>query len=137
MNVHSSKKIFLLSDDARCFNVVYDPNEDWKIQQVKTLDPTIKPGDFVVVETDTRHKMTVVEVKDEVEPDLESSALVRWVVCKVDVDGFKALKDRETATLAQISQVERRRKRAELREAMLADTDIKSLPIHDASAEAE
>ena len=95
MAFNYSKAIFLFAeDDARALLVDYQPKienagpdadprhrDNWKM--VKTLDPDIKKGDFVVVETDTRWGMTVVRVcETDVEPDLDEDEPIKWVVGK-------------------------------------------------------
>ena len=142
-----SRAIFLISDEVRALNVTYEPdvppvnnNRDGiKADRVlyKTLDPSIKKGDYVVVPTDTRHKMTVCQVDDEVDVDdvdLESSEEIKWIIGVVNRANFEDIKAQEGDAIAKIKKAEKRAKRAELRKKLLIDAkaedEIKALPIY-------
>lgn len=130
-----SRAVFLISDDIRCVMASYEVDHHGKPtseNEFKTLDPDIKIGDFVVVETDTRWKMTVCRVeKIDVDPDLDSNEPMRWVVDTVDRRAFNQASKQESDAMTAINQAERRKRRKELREAMaLNDEAIKSLPLY-------
>ena len=57
-----STAIFLISDEVRAINVTYERDGDAKRTLFKTFSKTIKIDDYVVVETNTRHHMTVCKV---------------------------------------------------------------------------
>ena len=133
-----SRSIFLISDDVRAVNVTYEDEEAAPRTMFKTFNPEIKVDDYVVVPTDTRHRMTVCKVVDvDVEPDLESASDMKWIVGIVDRADFESIRQQEEEAITKIKGAEKRRKRAELREALLADAEdeIKSLPIYTARAE--
>jgi len=128
-----STAIFLISDKARAIGVTYEPCEGANIIPYKTLDPDIKVGDYVVVPTTTRHKMTVCKVVEvDMEPDLDSNKEMKWLVGTVDPASVEEIKKQEEDAITAIRSAEKRRKREELREALLADTGdaVKALPIY-------
>ena len=128
-----STAIFLISDQARAVNVTYEKDEDAPKTMFKTLDPNIKVDDYVTVPTDTRHKMTVCKVVEvDVEPDLESSVEMKWIVGTVGTADFDQIKSQEGDAIARIKSAEKTRKRKELRDALLADvgSDLEKLPIY-------
>lgn len=127
-----STAIFLINNHARALKVTYEDGANPEI--VKTLDQTIKLDDYVVVETDTRHKMTVVKVVEtDVDFDLESSTKMRWIIGKVDTESFQMTLEREQEAIAAIKKAELRKKREDLRDNLLKDhlETVKSLPIAD------
>ena len=130
-----STAIFLINKHARAVLAVYEndyDNPSAKKTLFKTLDQSVSEGDFVIVETDTRHGMTVVKVVEaDVDVDFDSSAPVRWVVGKVDRAAHDQLRQQEEAAIKAIKSAELRKKREDLREAMFADhvETIKALPI--------
>ena len=130
-----SRAIFLISDDVRAVNVTYQDDEDAPRTMYKTLNQDIKVNDYVVIPTDTRHKMTVCKVVEvDVEPDLEASSDLKWVIGVVDRANFDAIWAQEQEAIDKIKAAEKRRKRAELRETLLEDAEesIKALPIYTA-----
>lgn len=132
-----STAIFLISDQARAVLVTYEQGENAARILYKTLDPRIKVDDFVVVPTDTRHHMTVCKVVEvDVEPDFDTRDDVKWIIGVVDTADFEDLTRQENDAIAKIKSAEKRRKRAELREALIADAedDLKALPIYTADA---
>jgi len=118
-----STAIFLISDDVKCVKAIYEPLEDnskAKSVPFKTFE-NLAVGDFVVVPTDTRHKMTVVKVVEvNVEPDLDDPTPIDWVICSADPGVHKALAANEAAMIEKIQSAEKRRKREELRESLRA-----------------
>lgn len=135
-----SRAIFLISDEVRAVNVTYESDENAPRTQFKTLDPNIKPDDYVVVPTDSRHHMTVCQVKEcDVEPDLESSATMKWIIGIVNRADFEEIERQEGAAISKIKSAEKRKRRQELREALLADMEedeVKALPVPGLKAKA-
>ena len=128
-----SNAIFLISDQARAVLVTYESDDTAPKTMFKTLDPNIKVDDFVTVPTGTRHKMTVCKVVEvDVEPDLESSTDMKWIIGVVNKADFDQIKSHESDAIAKIRSAEKARKRRELRDALLADVgeELKSLPIY-------
>lgn len=128
-----SMAIFLISEDVRAVMVTYEEGEDAPRTMYKTFDKSIKVGDYVTVPTNTRHKMTVCKVADvDIEPDVENETNVEWIIGMVDRANFEDISKQEDEAIRKIKSAEKRRKRAELRESLLADAedDLKSLPIY-------
>ena len=128
-----STAIFLISDRARAVMVTYEDHEGAPQTMYKTLDDRIKVDDYVVVPTSTRHHMTVCKVAEvDVEPDFDSAKDVEWIIGIVDTADFHDLKSQEGDAIAKIRSAEKRRKRKELRDALIADAedDLKALPIY-------
>lgn len=128
-----TRAIFLISDDVRAVMVTYEDTENAPRTMYKTFDQSIKVDDYVVVPTDTRHKMTVCKVVEvDVDPDIESGSKLEWLVGTVDRASFVDIKRQEDEAIDKIKSAEKRRKREELRKALLADVedDVKALPIY-------
>ena len=127
-----STAIFLISDDVRCIEVVYEATENAPRVRFKTMDKAVKVDDFVIVPSTTRHNITTAKVVAvDVEPDLESQAEMAWLVGVVSMVDFASIKSQEGDAIARIKRGELRRKKEELRETLLKDAgDLKSLPIY-------
>lgn len=141
-----STAIFLINNKVRAIHAIYEAIDEPaqrhgnppKVTMFKTLDQTIKVDDFIVVPTDTRHKMTVVKVTEtDVDVDFESSANVHWIIGRVDRRPYEDLLVREGETVKAIQSATRRKKRDDLRETMLADhvQDLKLLPMASMNGE--
>ena len=127
-----SRAIFLISDEVRAVYVTYEADEHASRSMFKTLDSSIKADDYVVVPTNTRHKMTVCRVAEvDVEPDLEGSDDLDWIIGVVNRADFEDIQRQENEAINKIKSAEKRRKRDELRKALLADAEdeLKALPI--------
>lgn len=129
-----STAIFLVNKSVRPVRVSYDPdvpkhNNPDKL--FKTLDPDLKKGDMVVVPTGTRHGMTVCKVEEiDFRVNFDTSAEYLWVIGKVDVDAYEAIKGQEATVVDRIGVAEENRKRAELAAALgLADVVLTDLDI--------
>ncbi len=132
-----SKAVFLISDDVRAVLVTYEkdePDRPAPRTMYKTFDTKIKVDDYVVVPTNTRHHMTVCKVvKVDVEVDLESSEDLDWIIGVVNRADFEKIKSQEGDAIARIKSAEKRKKREELRKALLDDVgekEIMALPIY-------
>lgn len=127
-----SKAIFLISDEARGILVTYENRDDAPRTLVKTLDPGISTGDYVVVETNTRHDMTVCKVVEtDIEVDLDGSEQVKWIIGKVQTADYDDLVRQENDAIDRIKSAEKRKRRNELKKALLEDAEeIKALPIY-------
>ncbi len=127
-----STAIFLINKHARAISATYEAEDNAKRTIFKTLDQDIAVGDFVVVPTDTRHKMTVVKVVEvDVDVDFDSTTTVHWVIGVVDRAYHEDLLKQESEAIKVIKSAELRKKRDELREAMFKDhlETIKALPL--------
>jgi len=133
-----STAIFLVSDRVRAISVTYDFGENANRTIFKSMNRKISVDDYVVIPTDTRHGMTVCKVVDvDVEIDLDQSATIEWIVGVVDTIDFKDIQNQEAEAIAIIKSAEKRRKRDELRESLIADTGdaLTTLPIFDPDKE--
>lgn len=135
--MNNSTAVFLINKDVRAVLTIYEAETPHsptaKRAMFKTLDQTIKAGDFVVVPTETRHKMTVVKVVEvDVEVDFESPVQVGWIIGTVERIDYEETLKRETAFIEAVKAAEKRKKQDELREALLKVVpvdEIKLLPI--------
>ena len=145
-----STAIFLVNANCRAISVSYEWCDDdgkfadgksTKTDTFKTLDPSIKKGDLILGETNSRHKLCVYKVVEtDIEIDLEKSDYIPWIVGVVDGSPLAKLKAMEDEMKAKIKEKDKQRKRAELAETMMKDygevirnlaianTDMKSLP---------
>lgn len=125
--------VFLINKNVRCVKVSYEPDRMSAADVLyKTLDPDIKKDDLVVVPTCTRHLMTVCKVTEvNVDVDFDSPTPMQWIVQRVDREAYQVVLDQENQALDVIKSAEHRRKREELRDALLKDqvATIKALPI--------
>lgn len=130
-----STAVFLINDNARAVLATYEATENAGRTMFKTFDKSIKVDDYVVVPTDTRHKLTVCRVVAvDVDVDFDSSTQIAWIVGKVDLADVTHIKQQEEAAIEAIKAAEKLKKRRELQESMnalLASTgaDIKLLTI--------
>ena len=132
-----TRAIFLISDDVRAIDCAYEadtPNREAERTTFKSLDAKIKVDDYVLVPTDTRHKMTVCQVKAvDVEADVEATADILWIIGVVDRANFEEITRQEGEAIATIKSAEKRRRRDELRKSLLVDAEaadaVKLLPI--------
>lgn len=138
ISVHSSRKIFVANENVRGILAIYDHEPADKPNSVKrtffkTLDDTIKTGDYLIVPSKTRHNMTTVKVVDtDVECDLADQTPIDWVVGKIDCRAYETVLSKEGEMLAVIRDAEKRKMRAELKAAVFADVpedQIKTLAI--------
>lgn len=140
MSMNFSTAVFLINDDVRAIRVSYEkPDSSGKypssaLRLMKTMHHDIRVGDYVVVPTSTRHNMTVVQVVEtDVEPDLDGTATIEWVIGRVNTSDYAQLKALEQSAIDRIKSAEKRRKREELRKSLLADlneADLKKLPLY-------
>lgn len=123
-----STAIFLINKAVRAIRVSYDQDganpgkAAGNLQLFKSFDTTLAVGDYVIVPTDTRWKMTVCRIEEvDVEVDLEAAAQVGWLVGRADRSGYDAVVAEEEHGIAAIKSAERRRKQEELVASLLAD----------------
>jgi hypothetical protein len=137
MMTNYSNAIFLLHDKARMMLGIFEAdasesNPTAKREPFKTLDPTIKEGDLVVVETFSRHNASVVKiVKADVPPNFSTTEQTRWIIQKVDSTMFAQLKEMEQQAIDAVKAAELKKERAELKKTMFADysEELNALPI--------
>jgi predicted Mrr-cat superfamily restriction endonuclease len=125
-----SKAVFLINKNARMVSGIYE--EGHAAELFKTFDATIKVDDLVVVQSDTRHNMTVVKITGvDVRFDMKSPEKVKWVVAKIDQDAYKTLLAQEEAIIDRIKSAEMNREREQLAKDLLKDdlTNLTSMPL--------
>ena len=124
--------VFLINKNVRAVVATYEAEDTAKRTVFKTLDQTLKIGDFAIVPTDTRHKMTVVKiVETDVDVDFDSTTPVAWIMGKIDRTEYDLTLAQEQEAIQVIKSAELRQKRDNLRKAMFADhvETLKALPI--------
>lgn len=132
-----STSVFLINDKVRAIACIYDEWVEGKPRPTaytfKTMDAAIKPGDFVIVPTDTRHKMTINKVIDvDVDVDFDSSTQLKWIIGVVDKSDYEQTLKMEASAIQAIQSAEKNHKRQELRAKILADNPaLKNLAIVD------
>lgn len=125
--------VFLINKHVRAIMATYEAEDGAKRTMFKTLDDSVKVGDFVTVPTDTRHKMTVVKVVEcDVDVDFDSATQVQWVIGEVDRAAYERTLAEEAQAIQAIKSAETQRKRDELRKTMFANhvETLKALPIY-------
>lgn len=130
--------IMLVNDNIRAVKCIYEPDSTngsamlSKRTLFKTLDKSIAIGDFVIVPSDMRHKMTTVKVVEvDAEVDFESSIQVDWIIGKISMANYTEINAAEELAIQAIKAAERTRKKNDLRAKLLehdAET-LKHLPI--------
>lgn len=131
--MHPSRMIFAISDTVQCVEVQYDPENGPSKTEHKTLIPDLAVDDMVVVQTRSRHKMTIGKVtRLNIEPDLDSSQEMLWAYSKVDAAAIGDLHQQEDDAIETIKKLERMKKRRELRDEWMAGNgeELKALPIY-------
>lgn len=130
--MNKTTAVFLINPNVRALRATYENKQGEEGEVFKTFDTDIKVDDLIVVETSTRHGMTVVKVVEtDVDVDVEAQTVVRWVVGKVDTAPYQMLIKQEEDALKKIQAAELRQKRERLREALFADQmdEIRALPL--------
>lgn len=128
-----STAIFLVNPDVRAIKVSYEVDAHGKgvkpYQTFKSLDPDLCVGEYVVIPTDTRHKMTVARVEEiEDDVDFDSPAQLDWIIDTIRTGAHEEVVRAETAAIEQIKSAEKRAKREELARKLIADNpDIQQL----------
>ena len=103
-----STAIFLINKNVRAVMCNYEPDAPDKKVMFKTLDMTLKVGDFVIVPTKTRHGMTVSKiVETDVDVDFDSAIPVCWVVAKVDAKDYEITLAQEAEAIQVIKSAEK------------------------------
>lgn len=120
--MHDSRRVFLLDPEPRCILATYEPeglapyDSKKERKEFKTFDETIVVDDFIVVPTDTRHKMTIMKVVEvDVDPDLESSKKVDWVVAKTSNSVYQDLLAQESKILDLVNAAKKKRLKAQMK----------------------
>ncbi len=124
--------IFLVRSDIRAVAVSYEVDHEGRGVKPfvlhKTPDPSVAVGDYVIIPTDSRHRMTVARVEEiDVEIDFASQVQIGWLVGPVDRSTFEAVTAMEGEAIVAIKSAEKRRAQEELRDKLIADNpDLKA-----------
>lgn len=130
--MHDSTIVLLINDNARALKVEYEDGGSQMI--VKTLDQSIQVDDLVVVQSGTRHFMTVAKVVEaDFDINYDTQGEVKWIVQKIDRESFQGILDQENKAIDAVKTAERNRKRKELQASVMANHEdtISSLAIAD------
>ena len=138
--MNHSKAVFLINDDVRAINCIYEPETPEntpKRTTFKTFDQTITEGDLVIVQTETRHGFTVCKVAEtDVEIDHGDNHTINWIVGVLDTSEHEETVKAEKQAIQKIKSAQKRKEREALREALLADSEeLKTLTIEAPSAQ--
>jgi len=118
-----SSAVMIINHEIRAIRTSYEPGTNGKEPNTyiyKTIDKTIKKGDFVVVPTDTRWGYTVNKVEAvDVDVDFDSDVILKWILNKVDVAGNKVTIQEEDKWVSALQESEKRKRREELKKQLL------------------
>lgn len=116
--------IFLINKNARGIQCVFDPTGNDEADAVKqrylfkTLDPSIKKGDLVVVPAGSRDggkTYNVVKVVEtDVDPDYDSSINYKWIIDVVNTKNYFLILAQEEEAIVEIKKAEVLRRRKDL-----------------------
>jgi hypothetical protein len=88
----------------------------------KAFDQTIAVGDLAVVQSGTRHGMTVIEVTEiDVDVNFDGTQPLNWIVQKINKPAFALILQQEAQAISAVQAAELRRKKEELRATMFKD----------------
>lgn len=122
-----STAIFLINPKVRAIAAIYEPDTDSRKAPratFKTFDQTIEVGDYILVPTETRHKMTVNKVVEvDIDPDLETGCQMSWVIGTVDRSLYDDVLAQEARAIDLMKAAEKTHAREELRKKMMAHVD--------------
>lgn len=117
-----STAVFLVNNLARAIQVSYESAEKSPKTIFKTLDASIKVGDFVVVPTHTRHEMTVVKVAEvDVDFDIDSPVQMDWIIEPVDRSEYERILRDEEKMVSVLKHQEIQKKREAIRDTLFKD----------------
>lgn len=118
--MNNSTIVLLINDTARALRATYEDGHTPSL--FKTLDQAIAVDDLIVVETNTRHGMTVCKVTEvDIDVDFDAAGDVKWVVHKINASAYQSILEQEKEAIAAVHSAERRRKKEQLRESLFAD----------------
>ena len=125
-----STSVMLINTNIRAIRALYEPDligpNGTTIKKqtrtlFKTLDPSIKVGDLVIVPSSTRHGFTTNKVEEvDVDVDFEDNIEVKWIVDKIVFDGYDTVLREETKWIDQCKKAERRDQSQKLKDKMFA-----------------
>lgn len=138
MNLTAAVMLFPENGVRPC-RVEYDPDiarNNSPNKLFKCVDPDIKKGDLVIVQTGTRHGFTIAKVEAigyaDVPVNFETSDQWGWVAGKFDEPAFKTILESEQKLIGAVAEANANKMRADLKNSMgldnvsLADVFIKA-----------
>lgn len=128
-----STLVFLVNDQARAVNAIYESTEGAKKYLFKTFDQTLKVGDHCVVESTLKSSigLAVVRITElDVEFDLETDVQLKWLIGKVDQTSYLQGLSDEDAAIKKVRAKEMLKKKADLIATMnLDEATIQSMAL--------
>lgn len=129
-----SSVVALLRDDVRGIECVYEYDDaertkPHKTYTFKTLDPTIRKGDWVVVPKKDNIGFTIVHVFG-VDGDIDVEDLnieYAWIAGRFDPADYYDLLNKEQEMISSLKKAERTSRRKEIAEKVLAHVDASEL----------
>lgn len=116
----NSRIVFLINDTVRAIKTKYEDGGNAEV--FKTFDQTIAVGDLAVVQSSTRHLMTVVKVTEvDVDVNFDGTTAILWAVQKINKADFDAVIAQELLAISAVQAAELRRKKEDLRKTMFKD----------------
>jgi hypothetical protein len=124
----STKIVFLINEDVRLIRVSYDKddvpalNGEKRTYQFKTLDKSLKVDDLVIVETGTRHGLTVCKVTEvDLDVDFNDGISLKWAFHRVDTELVESIRAKEAEAITAAKRAELKRQRNQLRGDIFAE----------------
>lgn len=110
-----STAVLLVNGNIKVVKGLYE--EGGKPGVFKTLDATLKVGDYAVVESSTRWEITTVKITeiDTVDIDFDSTEQLKWVVQKINITGHQDIKKMEANAIEIIKKGELRKRREDIK----------------------
>lgn len=124
MVTEASKVVFLTNpEDVRAVRACYEP--DGKTGLFKTFDAAIKEGDMVVVQSDTRHKMTTAKITEiDADVDFNDDEKIKWVIGSIDLDAYNLILEGEARAIKASRSAQLARQRKQLADDMALDANM-------------
>ncbi len=128
-----STAIFLINPKVRAVRGIYDyeaPGKEGTATRgtFKTLDQSIKVGDYVLVPTATRHKMTVNKIVEvDVEAPIETGEQIQWVIGVVDRAAYEEILAMESKAIKLMKDAEKTHQQEELKRKLFQHVDMEKL----------
>lgn len=138
-----SLAVFLINRNVRAIKGVFEDRDVGAKQTeytYKTLDPSIKVDDWVLVPVSTRRGFSAVKVVEiDVDVDFNTSYDYQWVVGVAPMDVYEKTLAQEAEAVKIIKSGELRKKRDEIAASVLYDQEekLKALQITDMNGKKE
>lgn len=132
---NKSMAVFVMNEEVRGIKAVYEDIHETPAFY-KTFDQNVKVGQLIVVPASTRLGFTtnkVVEV--DVEPDINRSGEVKWIVGSVSLENYESCLEQEQEMITQLNALEKRKAREAVKAEMEKSfgEDLKSITMIEAS----